>query len=184
MRRTISDSKNLVEKMLEDTAKTIDSIKDDIEKTVVDYTFVPGKDIIETDDSIIVHIDIPGIKKKDIDLRVTETKMKVTAQLDEEHGLFDLQVQRKNNIRLKRGCYEKQVQHFIGNGDRYGNFHPFRHIFMVQLHVTYRFIYCKPVYGRICINLHISRHKSQGWVDFGSGSLFHLNCLHPHASEV
>lgn len=86
MRRTISDSKNLVEKMLEDTAKTIDSIKDDIEKTVVDYTFVPGKDIIETDDSIIVHLDIPGIKKKDIDLRVTETKMKVTAKLDEEHA--------------------------------------------------------------------------------------------------
>jgi HSP20 family protein len=86
MRRTISDSKSLVEKMLEDTAKTIDSIKDDIEKTVVDYTFVPGKDIIETDDSIIVHIDIPGIKKKDIDLRVTETKMKVTAKLDEEHS--------------------------------------------------------------------------------------------------
>ncbi|KAF5071919.1 Hsp20/alpha crystallin family protein [anaerobic digester metagenome] len=86
MRKTISDSKSLVEKMLEDTAKTIDSIKDDIEKTVVDYTFVPGKDIIETDDSIIVHIDIPGIKKKDIELKVTETKMKVTAKLEEEHA--------------------------------------------------------------------------------------------------
>ncbi len=85
MRRTIEDSKNLVEKMLEDTAKTVDSVKHDIEKTIVDYTFVPGKDIIETDDSVIVHLDIPGVKKEDIDLKVTEMRMKVTAKLDEEH---------------------------------------------------------------------------------------------------
>ena len=44
------DSKGLIDKMLEDTANTIDSIKNDIEKSIVDYTFVPGKDIIETDD--------------------------------------------------------------------------------------------------------------------------------------
>ena len=46
------DSKGLIDKMLEDTASAIDSIKNDIEKSIVDYTFVPGKDIIETDDTI------------------------------------------------------------------------------------------------------------------------------------
>ena len=52
------DSKGFIDKMLEDTACTIESIKNDIEKSIVDYTFVPGKDIIETDDTIIIRIDI------------------------------------------------------------------------------------------------------------------------------
>ena len=78
------DSKGVIDKMLEDTANTIDSIKNDIEKTIVDYTFVPGKDIIETDDSVIVRVDLAGIKKEDIDLNLTETKLKVKAEFEDE----------------------------------------------------------------------------------------------------
>ncbi len=80
--KTIFDRKGLVEKMLEDTSKTIDSIRQDIEKSIVDYTFVPGKDIIETDDSVIIHVDLPGVKKEDIELNVTEKKMRVKAKFD------------------------------------------------------------------------------------------------------
>lgn len=80
--RTIFDSKGIVEKMLEDTANTIDNIRYDIEKSIVDYTFVPGKDIIETDDSVIVRLDLPDIKKEDIELNVTEKRMKVKAKFD------------------------------------------------------------------------------------------------------
>lgn len=80
--KTIFDRKGLVEKMLEDTSKTIDSIRQDIEKSIVDYTFVPGKDIIETDDSVIVHVDLPGIKKDEIELNVTEKRMRVKAKFD------------------------------------------------------------------------------------------------------
>ena len=69
------DSKGLIDKMLEDTASAIDSIKNDIEKSIVDYTFVPGKDIIETDDTIIVRVDLAGIKKENIELNLTETKL-------------------------------------------------------------------------------------------------------------
>lgn len=84
MKRTILDRKGLVEKMLEDTAQTIDNIKYDIEKSIVDYTFVPGKDILETDDSVIVQVDLPGIKKDDIELNLTETKLRVKAKFDIE----------------------------------------------------------------------------------------------------
>jgi len=77
-KRTILDRKGLIERMLEDTSRTIDSMKQDLERSVVDYTFVPGKDIIETDESVIVHVDLPGIKKEDIELNLTETKLKVT----------------------------------------------------------------------------------------------------------
>lgn len=80
--RTILDKKGLVEKMLEDTAQTIDNIRYDIEKSIVDYTFVPGKDILETDDSVIVHLDLPGVKKEDIELNITEKRLKVKAKFD------------------------------------------------------------------------------------------------------
>ena len=79
------DSKGLIDKMLEDTANTIESIKNDIEKSIVDYTFVPGKDIIETDDSIIVRVDLAGIKKENIEINLTETKLRVKAEFIDEH---------------------------------------------------------------------------------------------------
>lgn len=82
LNKTIFDRKGLVEKMLEDTAQTIDNLKQDIEKSIVDYTFVPGKDIIETDDSVIVHVDLPGVKKDDIELNVTEKRMRIKAKFD------------------------------------------------------------------------------------------------------
>ncbi len=89
------DSKGLIDKMLEDTANTIDSIKNDIEKSIVDYTFVPGKDIIETDDSIIIRVDLAGIKKENIEINLTDTKLKVKAEFEDEH-IHDL---RGNNRR-------------------------------------------------------------------------------------
>jgi len=79
------DSKGLIDKMLEDTANTIESIKNDIEKSIVDYTFVPGKDIIETDDSIIVRVDLAGIKKENIELNLTDTKLRVKAEFKDKH---------------------------------------------------------------------------------------------------
>jgi HSP20 family protein len=79
------DSKGLIDKMLEDTACTIESIKNDIEKSIVDYTFVPGKNIIETDDTIIVRIDLAGVKKENIEINLTDTKLKVKAEFEDEH---------------------------------------------------------------------------------------------------
>lgn len=86
-KRTILDKKGFIEKMMEDTAKAIDGISKDVGKSVVDYTFVPGKDIIETDESVIVHVDLPGIKKKDINLDVTETRVRVKANFDIEQEI-------------------------------------------------------------------------------------------------
>ncbi len=85
--RTILDRKGFIEKMMADTAKTIDSISKDINKSIVDYTFVPGKDILETDESVIVHVDLPGVDKKDIDLDVTETRVRVKASFDIEQEI-------------------------------------------------------------------------------------------------
>ncbi|MEG3225483.1 MAG: heat-shock protein Hsp20 [Methanobacteriales archaeon Met13] len=84
---TRKDMREIVKEMLEDTARTVDKVRFDIEKSIVDYTFLPGKDILETDESIIVHLVLPGINKEDINLNLTETKLKVKAKFDFEHNM-------------------------------------------------------------------------------------------------
>jgi len=112
-KRTILDRKGLIERMLEDTSRTIDTIKTDLEKSVVDYTFVPGKDIIETDEDVIVHVDLPGIKKEDIELRITETKLKVKAdfdiELEVEQGKYITLHDRKSGVMRRTVRFPKKI---------------------------------------------------------------------------
>lgn len=81
------DMRDFVKQMLEDTAKTVDMVRQDIEKSIIDYNFLPGKYIIETDENIIVNVALPGIKKDDINLKVTESKLMVEAKFDIEHAI-------------------------------------------------------------------------------------------------
>lgn len=112
-KRTILDRKGLIERMLEDTSRTIDTIKSDLEKSVVDYTFVPGKDIIETDEDVIVHVDLPGIKKEDIELRITETRLKVKAdfdiELEVEQGKYITLHDRKSGVMRRTVRFPKKI---------------------------------------------------------------------------
>jgi HSP20 family protein len=87
MKETKREMKEIVKEMLDDTARTVDKVRFDIEKSLVDYKFLPGKDILETDESIIVHLILPGIKKEDISLKLTESKLKVKAKFDVEHTM-------------------------------------------------------------------------------------------------
>ena len=111
--KTILDRKGLVEKMLEETARTIDDIKYDIEKSIVDYTFVPGKDIIETDEDIIVRVDLPGIKKEDIEIKLTETNLKITANFDItqeiEHGSYITLHDKKSGVMRRSVRFPKKI---------------------------------------------------------------------------
>ena len=56
--------KDFITKMMYYIAEVLYATRKDITTKIVVYTFVPGKDIIETDDDIIVHVALPGIKKK------------------------------------------------------------------------------------------------------------------------
>ena len=76
------EMKDFVQKMMDDTAATLESMRSDLETKIVDYTFVPGRDIIETDESIIVHIALPGLKKEDIKLDLTEKYLKIEAKFE------------------------------------------------------------------------------------------------------
>lgn len=111
--KTILDRKGLVERMLEDTARTIDDMRYDIEKSIIDYTFVPGKDIIETDENIIVHVDLPGIKKEDIEIKLTESNLKIKANFDItreiEHGSYITFHDKKSGVMRRSVRFPKKV---------------------------------------------------------------------------
>jgi len=83
----VLEMKDFITKMMDDTAEVLDSTRKDITTKIVDYTFVPGKDIIETDDDIIVHIALPGIKKEDLNLNVSEKMVGVRAKFDVEQDI-------------------------------------------------------------------------------------------------
>ena len=83
----VLEMKDLVQRMMDDTAATLDSMRKDIETKIIDYTFVPGRDIIETDTDIIVHIALPGIRKEDLKLKVTKRLLSVEAKFDTEQDI-------------------------------------------------------------------------------------------------
>ncbi len=83
----VLEMKDFITKMMDDTAEILDSTRKDITTKIIDYTFVPGKDIIETDDDIIVHVALPGIKKEDLKLNVSEKMVEVRAKFDVEKDI-------------------------------------------------------------------------------------------------
>ena len=83
----VLEMKDFIQKMMDDTAATLEGMRSEVETKIVDYTFVPGRDIIETDDKIIVHIALPGIKKEDIALDLSEKYLKIEAKFDTEQNI-------------------------------------------------------------------------------------------------
>jgi HSP20 family protein len=52
------------------------------EKTVPARYFVPSTDIYETDEALTVVMEVPGVEKKDIDVRVENDVLSVEARID------------------------------------------------------------------------------------------------------
>lgn len=52
------------------------------EKTVPARYFVPNTDIFETEDALLVIMEMPGVEKKDIDVNVENDTLRVEARID------------------------------------------------------------------------------------------------------
>ena len=76
------------EKVINDFLSSLKSRQEDFSKAWADYTTSekPLADVIETEAEIIVKSDLPGIKKGDIDVTITEDSVEITAQFKEEYG--------------------------------------------------------------------------------------------------
>jgi HSP20 family protein len=95
--------RDVAEQMFSDILDAIHEKQDDLEKAIADYTSsVPAKptmDIMETDEDIVVKTDLPGAKKEDIKIDITEDSLEITANFEEEEEDF-------NFIKRERRCGE------------------------------------------------------------------------------
>jgi HSP20 family protein len=80
--------KNVAEQMFNDMISTIREKQDDLEKVIAEYTSnTPKKlfiDVMEDNEYITVKSDLPGVKKEDIKIYVTEDTLEIRAQFEEE----------------------------------------------------------------------------------------------------
>jgi HSP20 family protein len=76
------------EKVINDFLSGLRSRQEDFSKAWADYTRMdkPLADVIETEGEIIVKTDLPGIKKGDVDVTITEDSVEITAQFKEEYS--------------------------------------------------------------------------------------------------
>jgi HSP20 family protein len=81
------DEKTRTENMLSDIVNTIKEKQEELGKSLSDYTTSfqkPLADVMETENSIIVITDLPGVKKEDIDIDISEDAIDITAKFEDE----------------------------------------------------------------------------------------------------
>jgi HSP20 family protein len=87
MEKKLEKGRNTAQKMFEDMISTFKDKQGDFEKAMSEYTTPSGKiamDVIETDDAIIVKTDLPGVKKEDIVIDLSEDALEVMAIFEDE----------------------------------------------------------------------------------------------------
>lgn len=75
------------EKMLEDIITTFKGKQEELGKTISSYTTItehPLVDLIETEEGFILKVDLPNLGKDDVVLEVTEDRVEINAQFEED----------------------------------------------------------------------------------------------------
>jgi HSP20 family protein len=75
------------ESVLSDIITSIREKQEDLGKSLSDYSKSlqkPLADIIETDDAITVVTDLPGVKKDDVEVNISEDSLDIVAKFDDE----------------------------------------------------------------------------------------------------
>ena len=75
------------ESVLSDIISSIKEKQEDLGKSLSDYSKSlqkPLADIIETDDALKVVTDLPGVKKEDVEVNISEDSLEIVAKFDDE----------------------------------------------------------------------------------------------------
>ncbi len=83
-KQSIIQRKGLFHKLAQDAGRVAIKAKSDIIKSVEDYTLAIESEVNETQDSYIVTIQLPNIKKEDLDINITSRKINLKAEFDHE----------------------------------------------------------------------------------------------------
>lgn len=100
--------------MMKHTARTMDNVRCQIEESIIKHDdLIPGKMVHETDDSIVVNVVIPGIKKENLDLNITESQLAIEATFRMENymkgSLISFEDKRTGTIRRKIKLPQKVI---------------------------------------------------------------------------
>lgn len=93
------------ENFVDDLLTTIQSKTEEFGKNISDYKIAlqrPLSDVLETDKELIIKFDLPGVKKDDINLEITEdtVKIKVIFEEESENGKY-LQKERSHGHNMR-----------------------------------------------------------------------------------
>lgn len=89
----IPKGRTQAEKMFNDFVSTIRGRQEDFTKAISDYTSTmqkPLADVVETDGELIIKTDLPGVKKEDINVNLTESTVEITAKFQEDYAEEDV----------------------------------------------------------------------------------------------
>lgn len=75
------------EDIMKDTVRTMDNARCQIEESIVNHDLLPGKTVNDNGESIVVKVVIPGIKKEDLNLNITETLLTIEASFKLENHI-------------------------------------------------------------------------------------------------
>jgi HSP20 family protein len=91
--------------VMNDTLETLDNARYQIEESVVDHDLIPGKSVSETADSVIVKVMMPGIKKENLDINLTESQLSLEASFSMENvmegSLISFEDKRKGTLKRR-----------------------------------------------------------------------------------
>jgi HSP20 family protein len=105
--RSVTERKGLFHKLASDASKAAVKAKSDIIKSVEDYTLAIEAEVNETQESYIVTIELPKIKKEDLDLAITPHNINLKAAFDHEVEIEQgTQITRKE---IQRGNLNKDI---------------------------------------------------------------------------
>ncbi|MDO9045600.1 MAG: Hsp20 family protein [Methanobacteriaceae archaeon] len=106
-KKPITKRKGLTSKLVSDAGKAAYKAKTDIKKSIQDYTLAIEAEITETHDSYIVTVDLPQIKKEDLDIDITPRRINLKAEFDHEVEIEQgTQIVRKE---IERGSLNKDI---------------------------------------------------------------------------
>jgi HSP20 family protein len=84
-------------KIMDDTTNTLDNARCQIEESIIKHDLLPGKTVYEGSENILVKIIIPGIKKENLNLKITESQLTIEATFNIENYLKSNIISFKDN---------------------------------------------------------------------------------------
>ncbi len=94
--------RNVAEEMFNGLIDTIKDKQKDLERTVNEsisnMPIRPTMDVVEDGEQLTIITDLPGVKRDDIKLDITENTIEITAQFNQESEVEDKEFVRKERI--------------------------------------------------------------------------------------